>query len=99
MAYYNAGNRILSSDEYYAELIFKWRLALFTIGGFMVGFLVHESLPAEWEKALRLALIIVAGVIGGGVFAYFAREIEAMAGWAVRLGVVFIIGCVIWNFI
>lgn len=43
MVYYNAGNRILSSDEYYAELIFKWRLALFTIGGFMAGFV--ESTP------------------------------------------------------
>lgn len=99
MAYYNDGNRILSSDEYYAELIFKWRLALFSIGAFLAGFLVHESLPAEWEKALRFALIVGIGSIGGVVLAYFAREIEAMAGWAVRLGVLFIIGCVIWSFI
>lgn len=99
MVYYNDGNRILSSDEYYAELIFKWRLALFTMGGFMAGFVVHESLPAEWEKAIRLALIMAAGSVGGGVLAYFAREIEALAGWAVRLGVMLIIGCVIWNFI
>ncbi len=97
MALYNAGNRILSSDEYYAELIFKWRLALFAIGGFLTGFIVHESLPAEWEKAARFALIIAAGSAGGSVLAYFAREIEAMAGWAVRLGVLFVIAGVIWN--
>ena len=60
MAFYNAGTRILSSDEYYAELIFKWRLALFAIGGFLTGFVVHESLPGEWEKAIRFALIIAA---------------------------------------
>ena len=99
MALYNAGNRILSSDEYYAELIFKWRLALFAIGGFLTGFIVHESLPAEWEKAVRFALIIAAGSAGGGVLAYFAREIEAMAGWAVRLGVLFVIAGVIWSLI
>ncbi len=99
MVYYNDGNRILSSDEYYAELIFKWRLALFVMGGFMAGFVVHESLPAEWEKALRLALIMAAGFVGGGVLAYFAREIEALAGWAVRLGVLLVIGCLIWSFI
>ena len=45
MVYYNAGNRILSSDEYYAELIFKWRLALFTIGG---------SWPVVWPMSLSL---------------------------------------------
>lgn len=99
MAYYNDGNRILSSDEYYAELIFKWRLALFAIGGFLAGFVIHESLPAEWEKTLRFGLIIAAGSAGGGILAFFAREIEAMAGWAVRLGVLFVIGCVIWSFI
>lgn len=99
MALYNAGNRILSSDEYYAELIFKWRLALFAIGGFLTGFVVHESLPAEWEKAIRFTLIIAAGAAGGGVLAYFAREIEAMAGWAVRLGVLFVIAGVIWSLI
>lgn len=97
MALYNAGNRILSSDEYYAELIFKWRLALFAIGGFLAGFIVHESLPAEWEKAIRFVLMIAAGSAGGVVLAYFAREIEAMAGWAVRLGVLFVIAGVIWN--
>lgn len=47
MALYNAGNRILSSDEYYAELIFKWRLALFAIGGFLTGLVIYESLPGE----------------------------------------------------
>lgn len=99
MAYYNDGNRILSSDEYHAELIFKWRLALFAIGGFLTGFVVHESLPTEWEKALRFALIIGAGTVGGGVLAYFAREIESMVGWAVCLGILFAIGCVIWSFI
>lgn len=99
MAYYNDGSRILSSDEYYAELIFKWKLVLFAIGGFLAGFLVHESLPTEWEKALRFVLIIAAGSVGGGILAYFAREIEAMAGWVVRLGVLFVIGGIIWSFI
>jgi hypothetical protein len=44
---------------------------LFAIGGFLTGFVVHESLPAEWEKAVRFALIIAAGSTGGGVLAYF----------------------------
>lgn len=99
MAYYNDGSRILSSDEYYAELIFKWRLALFAIGGVLAGFAVHESLPAEWEKALRFALIVAGGFAGGGGLAYFSREIEAMAGWAVRLGVLFGAGFLLWSLI
>jgi len=99
MAFYNAGNRILSSDEYYAETLFKWKLALFSIGGFLTGFVVHETLPEEWEKALRFALILVIGSAGGGTLAHFAREIEEIAGWAVRIGALFVAGVVIWSLI
>ena len=47
MALYSAGNRILSSDEYYAETLFKWRLALFAIGGFLTGFIVWSTPISE----------------------------------------------------
>ena len=99
MAYYSDGNRLLTSDEYYAEVIFKWKLCLFVIGSLIVGFTVYVSLPQEWDKALRFSLIIAAGASGGGLLSHFVREIEALSAWVVRLAVLFIIGCVVWNLI
>lgn len=99
MAYYSDGNRLLTSDEYYAEVIFKWKLSLFIIGGLFIGFAMFASLPTEWPKILRFIMIASAGVGGGSILAHFVREIEALSGWIVRLGALFIIGCVLWNLI
>lgn len=49
MAYYSDGNRLLTSDEYYAEVIFKWKFCLFVIGSLVVGFTAYASLPPEWD--------------------------------------------------
>ena len=56
MAYYSDGNRLLTSDEYYAEVIFKWKLCLFVIGSLVVGFTAYASLPPEWDSGAIVPL-------------------------------------------
>lgn len=99
MAHYIRENRILTSDEDYYELIFKWKIGLFIVAGIFIGLTIHASLPTDWPKILRFILIASAGAAGGGILSHFAREIEALTGWLLRIGILFLIGIGVWNLI
>lgn len=99
MAQYKVGERILSQEEYNEDKIQKWGLSLFIIGAVLCGVAVHASIPADWSKIIKFALIIVSGMAGGSVLAYFAKQIEALAGWCIVFGFLLVVGWAVWSFI
>lgn len=99
MAQYKVGERILSQEEYNEDKIQKWGLFLFIIGAVLCGVAVHASIPADWSKIIKFALIIVSGMAGGSVLAYFAKQIEALVGWGIFFGLLVGAGCFVWYLI
>lgn len=99
MAQYKVGDRILSQEEYDEDKIQKWGFALFIIGAVLCGIAAHASIPAEWAKVVKFGLILLSGMIGGTILAYFAKQIEALAGWCVVFGFLFVVGWAVWSFI
>lgn len=99
MALYKVGDRLLDADEYYLDLIFKWKIALFAIGASVAGFAAYGFIPIDWEKWIKFGIVIALGVAGGSCLAFFARQIEALSVWALRGALLFIIGAIIWSFI
>ena len=99
MVLYKVGDRILDTDEYYLELIFKWKIALFAIGASVAGFAVYGFIPTDWEKWIKFSIVITLGMTSGSCLAFFARQIEALSVWALRGALLFIIGAIIWSFI
>lgn len=99
MAQYRVGDRLLSQEEYNEDLIFKWKLVLFSLGLFVAWYAVQQFVPIDWDKWIRFTLIAVGGSIIGGGFACFARQIDALSAWVLRAAVLYIVGAVIWSLI
>ena len=99
MALYKVGDRILSQEEYEDDKIQKWGLVLFVMGAVFGGIAAHASIPADWAKAVKFALIIASGIASGAVLAYFAKQVETLFWWTVLLGFLFVIGYVVWKLV
>ena len=97
MAHYKVGKKYLSDDEYEVHLDETWGGILFVISAVLVGVLMHNITPDDWEKYIRFALIMVPAIVAGLILNYLAPFIRVFAYSAVFAGIVSLIVYGVWT--
>jgi hypothetical protein len=92
--YYKVDNRLLNEEEYNEHCVGLWAVCLFIGGSIFCGYYLHEMIPADWEKEIRFAALVIPSVIVGIVAARFAEFIRG--AFFVGLALIFIYAVCMW---
>lgn len=97
MARHRVGDSYLSDEEYETHVSESWAGGLFFVGIIVAGVTCYIlTMNEEWPKFIRFGLIVVSAVGTGFLLARFSEAIRIIVCIAIALGIIAIVGNLIW---